>query len=121
MSDPANVRTMPPLSSHDRILMAAKRLFALNGYENTSTVAVAREAGTSESQLMKHFGSKRGLLAVILDRGWSNIMARVQQIPANSAPVDRLFRALEAFVVELENDSDLKNLMVLEAGRVRKD
>ncbi len=101
--------------------MAAKRLFALNGYENTSTVAVAREAGTSESQLMKHFGSKRGLLAVILDRGWSNIMARVQQIPANSAPVDRLFRALEAFVVELENDSDLKNLMVLEAGRVRKD
>ncbi len=96
-------------------------MFALNGYENTSTVAVAREAGTSESQLMKHFGSKRGLLAVILDRGWSNIMARVQQIPANSAPVDRLFRALEAFVVELENDSDLKNLMVLEAGRVRKD
>ena len=59
---------MPPLSSHDRILMAARRLFALNGYENTSTVAIAREAGTSESQLMKHFGSKRGLLAVILDR-----------------------------------------------------
>jgi AcrR family transcriptional regulator len=101
--------------------MAAKRLFALNGYENTSTVAIAREAGTSESQLMKHFGSKRGLLAVILDRGWNNITSRVQMIAASSAPVDRLFRSLEAFVVELENDSDLKNLMVLEAGRVRKD
>jgi AcrR family transcriptional regulator len=121
MPDPANVRTMPPLSSHDRILMAAKRLFALNGYENTSTVAIAREAGTSESQLMKHFGSKRGLLAVILDRGWNNITARVQMLPVNSVPLDRLFRVLEAFVIELENDSDLKNLMLLEAGRVRKD
>jgi AcrR family transcriptional regulator len=101
--------------------MAAKRLFALNGYENTSTVAIAREAGTSESQLMKHFGSKRGLLAVILDQGWNSIMARVQAVPTNLAPVDRLLRVLEAFVVEVENDSDLKNLMVLEAGRVRKD
>jgi len=112
---------MPPLSSHDRILMAAKRLFALNGYENTSTVAIAREAGTSESQLMKHFGSKRGLLSVILDRGWNNITTHLQSVPANSPPADRLFRVLETFITELESDSDLKNLMVLESGRVRKD
>lgn len=112
---------MPPLSSHDRILMAAKRLFAHNGYENTSTVAIAREAGTSESQLMKHFGSKRGLLAVILDRGWTGIAARVHMAQSIASPADRLFCVLEAVVIELDNDSDLKNLMVLEAGRVRKD
>ena len=121
MPDTSNVKSMPPFSSHDRILMAAKRLFAFNGYENTSTVAIAREAGTSESQLMKHFGSKRGLLSVILDRGWNSIAARVQMVLGNASPVDRLFRVLEAYVIELENDSDLKNLMVLEAGRVRKD
>ncbi len=121
MPDTANVRSMPPLSSHDRILMAAKRLFAYNGYENSSTVAIAREAGTSESQLMKHFGSKRGLLSVILDRGWTAIAARVLTVPASAPPVDRLFRVLEAIIIELESDSDLRNLMVLEAGRVRKD
>jgi AcrR family transcriptional regulator len=121
MPDPANVKSMPPLSSHDRILMAAKRLFAYNGYENTSTVAIAREAGTSESQLMKHFGSKRGLLSVILDRSWTGIAARVLAVPASAPPVDRLFRVLEAVVIELENDSDVRNLMVLETGRVRKD
>ncbi len=112
---------MPPLSSHDRILMSAKRLFAHNGYENTSTVAIAREAGTSESQLMKHFGSKRGLLAVILDRGWTGITARVHMAQSIPSPADRLFCVLEAVVIELDNDSDMKNLMVLEAGRVRKD
>ncbi len=112
---------MPPLSSHDRILMAAKRLFAYNGYENTSTVAIAREAGTSESQLMKHFGSKRGLLAVILDRGWASIAARANAMPSGGSPSDRLFGALEAIIVELENDSDMKNLILLETRRVRKD
>jgi AcrR family transcriptional regulator len=112
---------MPPLSSHDRILMAAKRLFAYNGYENTSTVAIAREAGTSESQLMKHFGSKRGLLAVILDRGWTSIAARAHAMPSSGSPGDRLFGALEAIIVELESDSDMKNLILLETRRVRKD
>ena len=121
MPDTTNVKPMPPISSHDRILMAAKRLFAYNGYENTSTVAIAREAGTSESQLMKHFGSKRGLLSAILDRGWTSIAGRLQTVPGNAAPADRLFLVLEAIILELENDSDLKNLMVLETGRVRKD
>src|SRR5271167_683151 len=121
MPDTADVRPMPPLSSHDRILTAAKRLFALNGYENTSTVAIAREAGTSESQLMKHFGSKRGLLAVILERGWTDIAARVQMLPNGSPPVDRLLAALETIIIELESDSELKNLLLLETRRVRKD
>ena len=112
---------MPPISSHDRILMAAKRLFAHNGYENTSTVTIAREAGTSESQLMKHFGSKRGLLAVILDRGWADIAGRVQMLPKNDSPIDRLFAALETMIIELESDSELKNLLLLETRRVRKD
>ncbi|HET9698335.1 MAG TPA: helix-turn-helix domain-containing protein, partial [Terriglobales bacterium] len=63
----------PVLSSHDRILAAAKRLFASQGYEATSTMAIARLAGTSESQMMKHFGSKEGLLEAILDAGWQSM------------------------------------------------
>lgn len=109
-----------PLSSHDRILLAAKRLFALHGYENTSTVAIAREAGTSESQLMKHFGSKQGLLVAIFDRGWTGMSARIQMIPHGS-PRDRLLSVLEAITIELENDPELKTLSALESRRVRKD
>ena len=72
------------LSSHDRILSSAKQLFAQNGFENTSTVAIAREAGTSESQLMKHFGSKQGLLVAIFDRGWNSIGERIQAVHHSS-------------------------------------
>lgn len=121
MPETAVVKTMPPVSSHDRILMSAKHLFARNGYENSSTVAIAREAGTSESQLMKHFGSKQGLLVAIFDRGWTGIMDRVQATQGIAGPAERLLRMLEAMVVELENDSDLKELVTLESRRVRKD
>jgi AcrR family transcriptional regulator len=108
------------LSSHDRILRAAKRLFAQNGYENTSTVAIAREAGTSESQLMKHFGSKQGLLVAIFDRGWASMNERIKTINHHS-PADRLLSVLKAISVELENDPELKVLAALESRRVRKD
>src|SRR5208337_2079541 len=121
MPDTANVRSMPPFSSHDRILMAAKRLFAHNGYENTGTVAIAREAGTSESQLMKHFGSKQGLLSAILDRGWAAVLQRVQALHTDAEPAHRLMGMLEAVAVEMENDHEFEELMTLEARRVRKD
>ncbi len=107
--------------SRERILLAGKHLFARNGYENTSTIAIAREAGTSESQLMKHFGSKQGLLAAILDRGWMSIMGRVQALHGLAQPAERLYGMLEAIVVELEQDQGLKELMTLEARRIRKD
>jgi len=112
---------MPAVSSHDRILRSAKRLFARNGFENTSTVAIAREAGTSESQLMKHFGSKQGLLLAIFDRGWAGIIERVQALPRTASPADRLMGTLQAMIIEVDNDSDLKELMALESRRVRKD
>lgn len=109
------------LSSHDRILRAAKRLFAENGYENTSTVAIAREAGTSESQLMKHFGSKQGLLVAIFDRGWIAVGERIEATNHSSSAADRLMAVLSAVTIEFENDPQLKVLAALESRRVRKD
>ncbi len=120
-SDSATLKTMPATSSHDRILQSAKRLFAHNGYENTSTVSIAREAGTSESQLMKHFGSKQGLLMAIFDRGWASIAERLQATSAAARPAERLLEVLQAMVAELESDPDLKELVALESRRVRKD
>ena len=108
------------VSSHDRLLLAAKRLFAEQGYENTSTVAIAREAGTSESQLMKHFGSKQGLLVAIFDRGWTAMSERIKMIPQGS-PADRLLSVLQAITFEFEKDPELKILSALESRRVRRD
>jgi AcrR family transcriptional regulator len=109
------------VSSHDRILAAAKQLFASRGYENTSTVAIARLAGTSESQLMKHFGSKEGLLEAIFEQGWEKMGYALRGIHELSTPADKLLALLDLVLAALERDPEAKELMLLEGRRVRKE
>jgi AcrR family transcriptional regulator len=110
-----------PASSHDRILGAAKHLFATRGYESTSTVAIARAAGTSESQLMKHFGSKEGLLEAIFEQGWAAMAHIFSRIHDLDTPADKLQTLIELVLNALERDPDLKLLMLLEGRRIRKE
>jgi TetR/AcrR family fatty acid metabolism transcriptional regulator len=112
---------LAPASSHDRILAAAKRLFARDGYEATSTMAIARLAGTSESQMMKHFGSKEGLLEAILDEGWKSMNVPLSAIADIPAGVKKLLAMLEIVLNTLNDDPDLKELFLLEGRRVRRE
>ena len=108
-------------SSRDRILLAAKELFARDGYENTSTAAIARQAGTSESQLMKHFGSKEGLLEAIFDAGWASMSYIFRAIHDLTSPAEKLEVMLEMILNTLERDQELKELLLIEGRRVRKE
>lgn len=109
------------LSSHDRILLSAKHLFAKDGYDNTSTAAIARMAGTSESQLMKHFGSKEGLLEAIFDAGWASMSYMFRAIHDLHSPTEKLEVMLEMILNTLERDPELRDLMLLEGRRIRKE
>jgi len=50
-----------------RILLAAERLLARNGWRNTSLAQIARNAGVSAAGLLHHFSSKEQLLHAVLD------------------------------------------------------
>ena len=120
---PASEPSKPEkISTHQRILEAGKKLFASRGYEHTSTSAIARLAGTSESQLMKHFGSKAGLLEAIFNTGWGHITEESRNATQNlTSPVEKL-EAISACVVRnLELDPQLKLLMLLEGRRIRRE
>jgi len=108
-------------SSHDRILASAKRLFASQGYEGTSTMAIARLAGTSESQMMKHFGSKEGLLEAILDAGWRSMERPIHALESMPAGSQKLLAMLDVVLNTLTEDPDLKELLLLEGRRIRRE
>ncbi len=61
-------RRRAPEEKRELILAAARDLFAEQGYDHTSTVQIAAQAGVSEGILFHHFGSKRGLLAQLAER-----------------------------------------------------
>ncbi|MFL6236105.1 MAG: TetR/AcrR family transcriptional regulator [Thermoanaerobaculia bacterium] len=108
-------------SSHERILQAGRDLFSEDGYENTTTSAIARRAGTSESQLIKHFSSKEGLLEGIFDRAWQRMAQGVRHVQeAPLEPLDKLRSLTELMIGALESDKQLRTLMLLEGRRIRK-
>ena len=108
--------------SRDRILHAAKALFAELGFEGASTASIARAAGTSESQLVRGFGSKSGLLEAIFDEGWRGMNAHVRDVITDATDGrSAVVRVLTAMLRALDRDTDLATVMLLEGRRIRGD
>jgi AcrR family transcriptional regulator len=108
------------LSSRDRIREAAKNLFARHGYEATSTSSICREAGTSESQLNKHFGGKQGVLSAIFEHAWDQINPSVRlAMESISAPREKFQMLLQMALNFLQKDRQLSTLFLLEGRRIR--
>jgi AcrR family transcriptional regulator len=107
-------------ASRERLLHAAKTLFARLGYEQTSTAAIAREAGSSESQLMRYFGGKAGLLDTIFNEAWAAVIARVSaEIPPAAPAHDSILGILGIMIEAFGSDHDVAVLFLFEGRRIR--
>lgn len=115
-----NLDTDSTLTARGRLLIAGKRLFARLGYEQASTAAIARDAGTSESQLVRHFEGKLGLLDAIFNESWGPLNARIDSI-LQDAPDGRtaVVETFNLVIGVFERDSDLAYLFLFEGWRIR--
>ena len=67
-------------ATEQALRLAASRLFAEKGYENTRTLEIAKEAGANEALIGRYFGGKEGLLISIMkDEG----ALEVEALPGN--------------------------------------
>lgn len=64
-----------------RIIETTIKLFALHGYNATTTALIAKNAGVSEAIIFKHFGNKENLLKEISSIAIENIMENISIIP----------------------------------------
>ena len=109
------------MSSHDRLLEAARSLFSSDGYESATTAAIARRAGTSESQLIKHFGSKEGLLEAIFLAVWGGLGPALERVVAEAdSPTEKLMAFFEMMIRATERDEQIATLLFLEGRRIRR-
>jgi AcrR family transcriptional regulator len=107
-------------TSRMRLLLAGKSLFARNGYEQTSTASIARSAGSSESQLIRYFGGKAGLLETIFNEAWQAINEPLEhQIEGAQHGRDAIIRILSVMVAALNRDHEIAFLFLFEGRRMR--
>jgi AcrR family transcriptional regulator len=116
------VQTAVLTSSHDRLREAAKDLFAERGFEDTTTAAICRLAGTSQSQLIKHFNNKLGLLEAVFEFAWEQINPAIRLAAERMpSPTDKLKILVDMMLTFLERDRALRTLFLLEGRRIRGD
>jgi AcrR family transcriptional regulator len=107
-------------TSRRRLLDAGKGLFAKHGFEQTSTAVIAREAGTSESQLVRYYKTKAGLLEAIFNDCWSGLNRKIQEVVVAAADAhEALVGVLETVTAAFGTDSDLAYLLLFEGRRIR--
>lgn len=107
-------------TSRMRLLSAGKTLFARNGYEQTSTAAIAREAGSSESQLIRYFSGKAGLLEAIFNEAWAGLNEMVGPfLEGTQNGREAIVRVLTLMIQAFHRDQDIAFLFLFEGRRMR--
>jgi TetR/AcrR family transcriptional repressor of uid operon len=98
------------------ILQTAKALFAHRGFHNTSVADIAREAGLPVGSLYTYFSSKEKVVRVIVEEGWSDLSARLEQAMATAGEAERRLAVLiDDFLPALFDDVELINILLSEA------
>jgi AcrR family transcriptional regulator len=97
-----------------KILSAAMRLFAREGYEGASMSAIAAAAGVTKPVLYDHFSSKEELFTTILRSLRDELMARGQEVERSSVCDEAKFRAaVDLFFEFVEARPDAARLLLI--------
>lgn len=72
-------RRYDPAETKARVLAAAHMLFSRQGFANTGTADIAREADVSEGSIFYHFGSKKALLEELGKRHGEAMIAAMEE------------------------------------------
>jgi len=107
-------------TSRMRLLMAGKNLFSRFGYEQTSTATIAREAGTSESQLVRYFSGKSGLLDAIFNESWNGLNEVINHtIAASEHGREAILGVFALMIGAFAQDPEVASIFMFEGRRVR--
>lgn len=110
--------SLPPAK---RILQAAKSLFATKGYDLTTTAMIARQAGTSESQIIKYFENKEGVLVSVFNDAWTRITQQLEPLRSIVSGADRLEAVVGVMLNFFRAEPALQEVMLFEGRRIRRE
>lgn len=83
----------------DRLVEAALRLFATQGYEATTVAQITREAGVAKGTFFNYFSTKEDVLLKVSDMQQSWVVEQVSMMQAEPGPLaPRLIALMERLV-----------------------
>lgn len=101
-----------------RLLAAARRTFAQQGYAASAMDAICAEAGVTRGALYHHFGGKEGLLLEVVHQLDAEISARVTAEEARYDDPWQGFRACCRLWLEQARDPEIQRIYLRDAPAV---
>jgi AcrR family transcriptional regulator len=108
--------------NRDRVLAAARRLFAERGASAVTMSEVARAAGVAKGTIFHHFGARAGLARALVDEQERELQERILRGPPPLGPGAPPRERLLAFLAALTELTVANHELLLEvdqAGRYR--
>ena len=88
------------LSSRERILEAARQLFAAKGFGETSVDEIADLAGVAKGTIYTHFASKDELLVTIIRIGTNELLGQIDKIMKKDIPFTQQLKGVIKVTLE---------------------
>ncbi|NES25154.1 MAG: TetR/AcrR family transcriptional regulator [Symploca sp. SIO3E6] len=108
----------PPQSdtaTKQRILQAAQRLFALRGYDGTTTRDLASAAGVAEGTIFRHFENKKAILIEVATQGWVEILTDLLTELSEMGSYKAVAQVMRRRMLRMRENSDMMRVCFMEA------
>lgn len=107
----------PPPSeaqTRSRILQAALRLFASQGFDGTTTRDLAQAAGVAEGTLFRHFTNKKAILVEVATAGWVDILTDLLTELSEMSSYKAVAQVMRRRMWNLQKNADLMRVCFME-------
>jgi AcrR family transcriptional regulator len=98
-----------------RILKAALKLFAKQGYDGTTTRDLAERAGVAEGTLFRHFTNKKAILVEVATQGWIEILTDLLTELSEMGSYKAVAQVMKRRMLNLHQNADLLKVCFMEA------
>ena len=110
--------TRPALDKRRRILDAAVRVFARQGFHTCRVSDIADEAGVAYGLVYHYFQSKDQVLDTLFVERWDVLLDAIRETDGHDIPAREKLRAIASFIVDsYRYDPDLMKVIIVEVTR----
>jgi AcrR family transcriptional regulator len=105
-------------ATRDNLVKVATRLFAEQGYEDTSVEDVLAATGVSRGALYHHFAGKEALFEAALERVEGRVLAGLEGLVADAPSATSALHSVALGWIEAAGDPAIARIMLIDAPSV---
>ncbi|MGF1542519.1 MAG: TetR/AcrR family transcriptional regulator [Pleurocapsa sp.] len=98
-----------------KILQAALKLFARQGYDGTTTKDLAKLAGVAEGTVFRHFENKKAILIEVATSGWVELLTDLLTELSEMGSYKAVSQVMRRRMLHMRQNSDLLRVCFIEA------